>query len=175
MHPFPLRFEVLSITIRRISQVCFGLLLDSLLGLTDVFILMTSYLPDSLATFQPLSFSSLICSVGSLRSEIPQGMVLFILFFFKQMGLLRCWVKGSGRGLVTRCLGAGPPPLLLWHRRLPPASMSICFPFLSCFPALLMMVFLRLLSSFLFSCYFIIHDIFSCVFATLSGYPQISN
>ena len=83
MHPFPLRFKVLSVTVWRISQVCFGLLLDSPLGLTDVFILMTSYLPDSLATFQPLSFSSLICSVGSLGSEIPRGMVLLIFFLNK--------------------------------------------------------------------------------------------
>ena len=119
-----------------------------------------------------LLISHLFCGFPGQWNSAGDGV---IDFFFKQMGPLRCWVKGSGWGLVTRCLGAGPPPLLLWHRWLPPASMSVCFPFLSCFPALLMMVFLRLLSSFLFSCYFIIHDTFSCDFAALSGYPQISN
>lgn len=48
----------------------------------------------------------------------------------------------------------------------PLGSLGPCFQFLFCFPALLMMVFLRLFS-FPFSFYFLIHDIFSFDFATL--------
>ena len=113
------------------------------MGLTGVSILMTCDLPDS-----PLIvlISFVLWALCTVKFS---GGWCFVLFF-KQLWLLRRSVKGSGWGLV----GAAwePRPTLFSDSPPPPPpqtsstclSLSFCFSFL---PALLMMVFLGLLSA----------------------------